>query len=1076
MHCAGFLKPFLICTAVPVAVDAGVAGYTEQYFVYANGGGSHYIDSYDNYSEQQCANQCTRNLDCESFEWRDPAGANGPNGNCKTAYFNELDGPGLEDSNAEEWNFYEQDEVVCADYPDISDAVIASTGTAKGDLTVVTCDDGFFGGGASVCQADGQYDQMYSCYGTSSDVVIAGTDCSWRAEEADAPGTFETGVLDALPTYWLEEPWNHAFCWTGAGLTLIATSTTTKSNCKVLCDGDGTCTGATYDGTDCNYYSGPGSLTACAAGNYGYQQASTDFDSVGTNNFAHCGDKSLVYTTAVDAVDYEWVFVGCFDQENYFKTGDSATPSADTPAVIFAAAEAVPYQYAAFAYVDGNSTIVGSEAVIFSDLWKSASDALACRVPCAADSSYFCGDESAKDEFGLGGWAVYIFQPVGVALNVVSDGVTAVSTFDLYSGQSYVVHYWALVARPNSTFYPPGSVQIYTRIGDSADSFFASDVNVMQTAFEWVPMWHDMFTPGINVASAALTIGAHTFSDENALYIDDVIVYCVSCCYPEPDFFLPDRMYFDDETGQLGKLASESGFWNKDVSSVYTTAVLDSYVTQVCATATAADESSVARIGLALSYRADEHPIIGGNYVLELGLEGVASAYNFEAEPSCGCWAVHSGINVGGGNYKTNHDLVNAPSGIWQYGAWVRVSSDWDGSKSVLQARWYDDSGSTITTTSTGPWVLVNNNPVYGEWVYVTKNVNLNRQPALLELYLGAPGFNSAGAIEVFSVAATDPTGHDWLKAEYKSSCGDPLPGFDAIDGNAAIVNVTCEEFMSPFWTQHKLEGVDTSLDAVLYSSGDRGCVTYVQALTYTQSTEYTGNSWDFYNSCNEFCTSAGSTCVSARYRETGDAVECELGPVPDILECKCADPLIVFSVTTNDGYDVSLNVGTSDDQIVTGGSNADSSYALDSDEECMVLCRDIENCLMFEFYEPSSCMMYTTGASFLTETCLGRYSYSSRKDGGCTDAFDAFDSADPPNDAKFDAIQEIITDDGYTAASRTAMDTICEALCDAEGFACLGYGVADDTMFASSAYVCELYSTCNAVDLLVDVEHFTRE
>ena len=1038
---------------------AGVAGYTEAYFQYANGDGSHYIASYTDYSEQECADECTNDLDCFSFEWRDPNGANGNTGNCKTSYFNEIDGPGLEDSDAEEWSFYEADEVTCPDYPDIDNSVQANSGSAKGDLEVVACDADFFGGGTSVCLGTGQWDQMYSCYGTTSDLVIAATDCTWRAEDDDAPGKFETGSLDALPTYWVEEEWNYRFCWTGG--TTIGTATIDIDACKALCDADTDCTGATHDGTDCTTASGNGTLTLCGGSNYGYQQRSDDMDAVLSNNFAHCGDASVVYTVTTEPARYEWAFVGCFDQESYFKNGDFVRPTPGSPNAMFrAAVSADPaYPYVGFAYVGGDAADGDSVAILFSELWKTASDASGCQVPCDDDTTIHCGDQTLMNEYGLGSWAVYLRQPVGEALSIKNDNVTAPSTFKLYAGQRYLAHMWALVQRHNNSHYPPYSLEVQTRIsGDDAAAFSSNTTHQLKTAFEWTQIWHDMFMPASDVDFAALTVGAHQMSIATSLYIDDVIVYCVTCCYPTPDLFLPDRMYLDDETLEVGKLASESGFWNEDVSSEYTTAVFDTFVTQVCGTATGDDSSFIARMGLATTYDVAGHSVVGGDYVIEMGAEGLARAYNSEAEPACGCWVVRIGANPSGGYYKTELDMINAPLGKWTYGVYASVSSDWDGLSSLFQVRWFASDGSTITTTSTGAWINVDNEPVYGEFTYATKTVTLTKAPTYAEIYLGAPAFNDAGTIDIFSIALIDPSGRDWLRGKGKSECGASVPGFLEVSGNATIREVTCEAFMSPFWTEHALEGVDSSVDVLLFDPDDRGCVTYVQNMTFTQTTDYTGNSWDFYDSCEEFCTAAGSTCNAARYQETGDAVECKLGPVPDALECQCTDPLIVYSVTTNDDFDTSLNVGTTDDSILTGGGNLDSSFEVATDEECMVLCRDKPDCAMFEFYDTRSCMLYSTDFTVVTDTCYGRYTYSDRTTGACATSYEAFDSGAGSNDAMFDDLQTIIDDQGYTAGSRDDMDEECQRLCDSENFDCLAYGVADDDMFAGDAYVCELY------------------
>jgi len=672
---------------------------------------------------------------------------------------------------------------------------------------------------------------------------------------------------------------------------------------------------------------------------------------------------------------------------------------------------------------------------------------------------------------------VYVFQPQGTAISVVEDNVTDPATFNLFAGQSYLAHFWAMVQQVNLTKYPANSVVVESRVADADETYASTDSNPMGTAFEWVSVWHDIFVPSVDVDFAGITIGSTQLSDYSALYIDDVIVYCVSCCYPQPDFFLPNRMYYEDDTKTLGKLDSDSGFWDEDVSNEYTTAIADTYVSQVCASATGADASVTSRFGLALSYRPEDHPIIGGNYVLELGPEGVARAYNFEAEPSCGCYVINSGQNAAGGYYRTGHSLVGAPTGIWTYSVYIRVSEDWDGSLSAFQAQWTDADGGTIKTTSTGAWVKVDNNPVYGEFVYASKIVNLKTQPVYLELYIGGPGYNSAGTIETFSIEVFDPEGNDWLEGTGRSECGNDFPGFIDIDGNAAIVNVTCEEFMSPFWTEHKLEGIDNTIDVVLYERGDRGCVKYVLANTWTQTTDFDGNSWDFYNSCDDFCGNAGSSCTAARYEETQDPIECALGPLPDVIECQCSDPLIVYSVTTDDGYDTSLNVGTTDDQIVTGGGNIDFSYDVANDEECMVLCRDDEDCQMFEFYSPRSCMLYQSDFSVLTDTCYGRYDWSDRTTGGCSNAaYSTFDTDNPPNDAAFDDLQTKIDDEGYTDDSRADLDELCKQLCEDALFGCLAYAVADDTLFATSAYVCALYDSCGAADTGVSLEHYVRE
>ena len=289
-----------------------MSGYTEQYLVYANGGASHYTSTLDNYTEQECADVCTYELTCDSFEWRDPEAATGLTGNCKTSEFTESEGPGLENSGSELWNFYEADAVVCPDYPDVDGAELAVTTYAKAGRVVVSCDSGYLGGGVSHCQGDGKHNQRYTCTGTTSAEVLTATDCSWRNEAEDGPGTFELGNIDSTPTYWLEQRWMYGYCWDGS-VSSIATSTVDRTACQVLCDGDNDCTGATHDGTDCTYYSGDGELTACGSGFYGYQQTSSSAEAIGSTEFAHCGDRSLVLSTVSVTASYEWVFVGCFE-------------------------------------------------------------------------------------------------------------------------------------------------------------------------------------------------------------------------------------------------------------------------------------------------------------------------------------------------------------------------------------------------------------------------------------------------------------------------------------------------------------------------------------------------------------------------------------------------------------------------------------------------------------------------------------------------------------------------------------------------------------------------------------------
>jgi hypothetical protein len=1045
---------------------AGVASYTEQYLQYAQG--SSYTSTFDNYSEQECADACTFELTCASFEWRDPTAATGSTGNCRTNSLGELDGPGLTDSDSELWNFYEADAVTCPDYPTIVGSSLSSSGSAKGDTAEIICDDGYLGGGKSYCQGNGQWDQRYNCYGTSSLSSITATDCTWRAESSEGAGTFELGNIGSTPTFWLEEEFYQAYCWTGS-VSTIATSTTTMDTCKTLCDADSTCTGATFDGTDCTYFSGIGELTPCADTNYGYQKLTKDVDAIGSSTFAHCGDQSLLYDAQNVVTSNVWLFVGCYDQADYFQENDFTSITADTPTNAFATAEAANNQYVAFAYVGGDSGHADSLLYYFTDLYASASDSTSCQVACLDDSSYYCGDELLINDEGNGGFAVYLFQPNGAAISVVNDDVTNPSTFDLVSGQSYIVHYWAFVQQVNSTAYSAHGIEIDTRVSDATNAVNDADLNTVTSAFEWFPFWHDIFVASSDV-TASLTIGSRQASTRTAIFIDDVVVYCVSCCYPFPDFFLPDRMYYEEATGTLAVLDAQSPFWNADVSSDYTTAMVDTYVTEVCAAITSADSTTTARLGLALSYKTTEHPVVGGNFVMEFGPEGVASAYNYDAAPTCGCYALDSGINAIGGYYQTHHTFINAPSGTWTYGLYVKASSDFDGHASTLQAQWLSLDGTSIAVTSTGPWVTVNNLPVYGEWIYISKTVTLSDAPGSVELYLHALGENSAGSVLIYSVELLDPFGHDWLEGTGQFTCGADFPNYVTTSGDASIVSVTCEGQMIPEWTEYKLEGTATGVDVVLYGIGDTGCVSYVSANTWTQSSEYKGNSWDFYNNCNKFCTDAGSSCNGARYASTENSISCTLGPLAEVIECQCDDDLIIYSVTTNDDFDISLNIGSTDDQIVTGGTNSDGSYEVESDAECMVICRDIENCEMFEWYEPINCMLYTSDFSVVNEVCLGTYEYSEEAtdwiDGTCQDtpAY-AFDSSASSNDAIFALLEEKIEDEGLDSGTRSDLDDLCKGLCETEAFDCLAYAVASDTLFGTSSYRCDIFPTCDTVD-----------